>query len=368
MKYFLLDAREEMQKHMQQLRGNSATDAIHGNLDGGKLDALYEMLQENNPYARDLQMIGLGLDAPIGARDPVVAEHTIHADFITEKLDVASVTNDAMTGNRVIRFREKGKAPWHELNAVNEKVDALCFPLLFPFGENGWSPKIRKSFGYPDVLASRLLKPENDLEEFQNKDGINIPVNRFQVMPRLMQYYIVDGVSRSIDHRLKWHKDNQDKFFGVPRPGDVETENDGGIDMDAEVGDDQSDNEVDRDDNEARQREIDDHEDDERELTGIVPDDNDHEIAAEIEPLVMGARVEQERRHKIDTSPCYLGASHHGSRRHLRRKATDALTIITERGRPRFELNQNKILGNVFNFKLHFTQPLCNAHMQCAMA
>jgi hypothetical protein len=43
-------------------------------------------------------------------------------------------------------------------------------------------------------------------------------VNRFQMLSRLGQTYMVDMVSRAIDYRLKWHTQNQSNIFcGQPR-------------------------------------------------------------------------------------------------------------------------------------------------------
>ena len=40
-----------------------------------------------------------------------------------------------------------------------------------------------------------------------------IRVNRFQLLPRLSQTYLVDMVSRAIDFRLNWNKQNQNSIF-----------------------------------------------------------------------------------------------------------------------------------------------------------
>jgi hypothetical protein len=44
--------------------------------------------------------------------------------------------------------------------------------------------------------------------------GVSIPINIFQLMARLGQYYIVDQVSRAIDYRANWHKNNESTVFG----------------------------------------------------------------------------------------------------------------------------------------------------------
>jgi hypothetical protein len=48
-----------------------------------------------------------------------------------------------------------------------------------------------------------------------NKDGSRLlNVNRFMLFARLSQYYAVESVSRALDYRLTWHRNNQSYIFG----------------------------------------------------------------------------------------------------------------------------------------------------------
>ena len=47
------------------------------------------------------------------------------------------------------------------------------------------------------------------------QNSVIIPTNRFQIMSRLAQYHLVDGLSRSIDYKLKWHDKNKELIFGI---------------------------------------------------------------------------------------------------------------------------------------------------------
>ena len=59
--------------------------------------------------------------------------------------------------------------------------------------------------------------------QVRNKKGNLITVNRFQLMSRLMQTYLVDNVSRAIDYRLAWHKKHQEDVFGITPRNNIET-------------------------------------------------------------------------------------------------------------------------------------------------
>ena len=62
-------------------------------------------------------------------------------------------------------------------------------------------------------LASRILMPEKELFATTVKGRV-INVNRFQLLARLTQYYIVESVSRAIDYRLEWFRNNKSTIFG----------------------------------------------------------------------------------------------------------------------------------------------------------
>jgi len=89
-------------------------------------------------------------------------------------------------------------------------------------------------------------------------------INRFQLMSRLSQTYLVDSISRAIDYRLRFHKYHQKDLFGI-----------------------------------------------ENEFDNNNMEEND---------------VSEER--------TFLSQSMHGSRRHLRSLAKNALALVSEYGRP----------------------------------
>jgi len=75
---------------------------------------------------------------------------------------------------------------------------------------------------------------ETALEEVSNnhmgpilKKGrmVLLPTNRFQLMSRLSQTYLVDSISRAIDYRLRFHKFHQKDLFGIDGEGDAADEN-----------------------------------------------------------------------------------------------------------------------------------------------
>ena len=57
--------------------------------------------------------------------------------------------------------------------------------------ETRWSPDINKTVNFDKYICSRLLMPEPGLFRHFNDGRLSIPVNRFQLIARLGQTYIV---------------------------------------------------------------------------------------------------------------------------------------------------------------------------------
>ena len=105
--------------------------------------------------------------------------------------------------------------------------------------------------------------------QVRNRKGELITVNRFQLMSRLAQTYLVDNLSRAIDFRLNWHRKHQEDVFGICRKSTIES-----------------------------------------------------------------IETNQEENDGNNNDQSFLGQSFHGSRRHLRSLSTNALSIVSEYGRP----------------------------------
>jgi hypothetical protein len=76
----------------------------------------------------------------------------------------------------------------------------------------------KSQFSLATILASRFLMPDStsngEVFKILNNSGVLVPINRFQLFARLGQHYIVDQVSRAIDYRWNWHKQNENTVFG----------------------------------------------------------------------------------------------------------------------------------------------------------
>jgi hypothetical protein len=201
---------------------------------------------------------------------------------------VSAVSSDTLPGNYVIKYTINGRT--RTIQSTTDLVEPLCYPLLFPYGERGWSidlQKLRSKINYMPYLASRILMPESGLN-VKNQNAELINVNRFQIMSRLMQYYVVESVSRAIDYRLEWMRNHQSTIIPSTIYGEEQTEVNEMVDSD-------------NDENNMNEQ-------------------NDDEI------------IDQERITNSNSNKTYLAESFTGSPRHLRSNAIDAMTIVSELG------------------------------------
>ena len=211
-------------------------------------------------------------------------------------VEIAGITPDSHTGNICIRYRLKGENNEREIKANDPRCEPLCYPLFHPYGEPGYSDILLKThkIKFAAYLRCRLLQPELNLTT-TNKSGeiTDLAVNRFNLMSRLSQYYIVENLSRSIDYRLKFQKNNRGKFFG---------------------------------------------------LSSDELNEHDAERAHKIrERLGNGAvELDDELETHDNFTPSYLAESFFGGPRHLKKLAVSALTIVSHLG------NFNKCLLFLF--------------------
>lgn len=104
------------------------------------------------------------------------------------------------------------------ISAMSCLYEPLCYPLFFCCGEDGWGTDFRSGNGRRLSLQVytrlRILMPEIGLTtRSRSSSGSIITVNRFQLLGKLMQVYVVDMWSRVIDQRLDWIRRNQSRFL-----------------------------------------------------------------------------------------------------------------------------------------------------------
>ena len=285
------------------------------------MEMIFEYMQEHNNLCRQYAAIGAMAQwqiADLESRSELFSPENLN-DLIpqlsraTVEFDVSSIMIDRSTGNHVLRVCLKGSHGSSSIASTSEIFEPIGYPMLFPHGENGWGKDFcsgQRDDGstwkitFPDYLASRMLMPERHRKDcFREMEPspedladpnfgrfgryceqiggrpFFMPANRFQRNSRLGQVYLVDQMSRAIDFRLDYHRRSETHIFG-------------GQSRSSPVADDS---------------------DDEGEHFG-----DDSGVAYQsLDPR---------------SGPTFLSDSLTGSKRHMKKQATNALHVVTEKG------------------------------------
>ena len=268
--YFVFDTRSALAAHGDKFNRGSEIDLIDNNL----LLNIYNDLCEYNPIARECKQIG---NLTENINDNTTPRLISNLKNVVSYFEIAHITSETANQNRVLRMHLKDSNNTTTIPITHEYMEPLCYPIFFTKGEPGWGENTRARIPFLSYLSHRLLSPE------YNDDGTpftcqslsdpnrRIHCNRFQAAARLGQVYLVDMVSRAIDYRLRWNAVNQKTIFGISENNELSTNHIGELE-------------------------------DEEEL-------NDH-------------------------NKSFLSSKFHGSRRHLKKLATNALTVVSEMGVP----------------------------------
>lgn len=200
------------------------------------LRVLRQCLERVNPYVHSLQRLAVAANQmqPVGIRIAGAhSDHTVGAIF-THGARAGRGEWARNTARSVVFWREgpNRQSTAEAVPATSAQYEPLSYPLFFPRGEDGWSVDFRTSAGERLTLAQyvrmKVLRPENLLAP--NSDGDLLRVNRFQLLGRLFQVYLVDMYSRVLDQRLEYIERHQDRFLRGNGTDDSELDDDQGSD------------------------------------------------------------------------------------------------------------------------------------------
>ncbi len=124
------------------------------NVDPTILSDICQGLKNENTYCRDLRF--LGVEAQQCAEGNIVIPRMVDQ---VQHFDVCSVVNNRQTGAMTLQVRTCN-SNLSDINMDSEKVDGLCFPLLFPHAEHGYTNASKSCLSPDEYVMARLLRPE----------------------------------------------------------------------------------------------------------------------------------------------------------------------------------------------------------------
>ncbi|KAJ1398675.1 hypothetical protein B484DRAFT_484083, partial [Ochromonadaceae sp. CCMP2298] len=219
LQYFTFDASQtQVSQHENSIA--NPTSRRQANLQAHFLRQLYSELLQCNYFVQDCELVGSTIgDLAAPASYEADIELVASINIKTNVFDIAAITSDTTTGERILTYKLKECAAACCIPSTSAYLEPLSYPLLFPYGEDGWCTDISKEVKFSTYLCCRMLCPERRdsgeaLASVNKDDSRLLPVNRFQLMARLGQLYLVDMTSRVIDFRLHFQKNNANHFHG----------------------------------------------------------------------------------------------------------------------------------------------------------
>jgi hypothetical protein len=131
-----------------------AGSAERQNVDPTKLSDICQGLKNENTYCRDLHF--LGVEARQCAEGNIVIPRIVDQ---VQHVDMCSVVNSRQTGAMTLQVgTHNGNVS--NINMDSEKVEGLCFPLLFPHAKHGYTNASNSRLSPDEYVMARLLRPE----------------------------------------------------------------------------------------------------------------------------------------------------------------------------------------------------------------
>jgi hypothetical protein len=124
------------------------------NVDPVILSNICNSLRNENPYCIDLCF--LGVEARQRVEGIIVVPRMVHQ---VQHFDVCSVVNNRQTSTMALQVKTNTNSV-SDINMDSEKVEGLCFPLLFPHGEPGYTNTSKSHLRPDEYVMAKMLRPE----------------------------------------------------------------------------------------------------------------------------------------------------------------------------------------------------------------
>jgi len=139
LRYFLFDAQSDMIAHGNRLNQSNTEGVTYERIIPDYLTTLYTKLQRIKILVREIENIGICSNTQQMTNN--THNMIVELNSRTSHFDVAAITSDDVTGNRALKIRRKGSNHTSNIATTDSKLEPLSYPLLLPFGEDGWGKK-----------------------------------------------------------------------------------------------------------------------------------------------------------------------------------------------------------------------------------
>ena len=353
--HFILDKYTEALMHGKSLEAANITTNNNADvkIKDSIMQTLWDTLHQTNRFVKHCKIIGDAMniinnqnypeedyEPAYQAFTPEVIAQINSVSNIPHLLDVASVTDDSIVGKRIVQFKIKGASRWSNIPTTHPHIEPLSYPILFLAGEDGWGVDLKdQNIQFTDYIVSRMLMPEEQLFVRNAANTKYIQTNRFQLFARVSQYWLCDCVSRSIENRLEWIRNNQ-SYYTDSQPTLKQLQN--GMEGNGGEADLQNDSseqesseyfncdEVEEINNTVSGSEYNLH-DTSSQLSAHYDSDNEDNTLHDSSKT--NQRTPDQPGYR-ETGKSFLSSHFHGSRRHLKKLSQNGLIVVSEKGTP----------------------------------
>jgi hypothetical protein len=139
------------------------------NIDPVILSNICEGLRNENPYCIDIHFSGV--EAQQCAEGINVVPRMVHQ---VQHFDVCSVVYNRQTGAMTLQVKTHTNCV-SDINMDSEKVEGICFPLLFPHGKPGYTNLSKSRLSLDEYVMAMMLRPEKINGEYMTAQATYAP-------------------------------------------------------------------------------------------------------------------------------------------------------------------------------------------------
>lgn len=208
---YILDSAQALTERMINQANNGCIRVV--------MDNLQKLLGDINPFSREYKnMLKFEQDEMLKAnrenRIPIEYSMTFLRERVnnvhhgrnnapTARGEIAAVfhsADGAPPENRDITIHPKSGI-LQNISILSRLCDPMCYPLLFPYGDSGWTTNLKKAVGQGYVSQLQWYS-----YHFAIRDG---NFNQFINAGKLTHQFMVDAYCKTEANRLNWCRKNQ---------------------------------------------------------------------------------------------------------------------------------------------------------------
>jgi hypothetical protein len=135
-----------------------ACSSKSGNVAKKVLNDIADGLKSENPYCNNLHHFGINVQQGGLTADANVVPRMVNQPPCMS-MSVCAVMNCRQTGIMSLQVPTTNGSI-SDVKTNSEKVEGLCYPLLFPHGEPGFTNEMKDHISPVDYVIMRMLMPE----------------------------------------------------------------------------------------------------------------------------------------------------------------------------------------------------------------